>query len=104
MAYRANATELANYESVERIERVSYRIEVAGAVAVLWIMALVGPWAPPWKPASIDWMFLLPAGLWLFCVVNAVRKYQSTGRRILVYIVVVPAALCLLSWLVKIAT
>ena len=63
------------------------------------MFALIAPVAIPRAFDSTDWVLLVPLGIWLFAIADAVRKYETTGRRSLVFVAYVPAALFAISWL-----
>ena len=102
MAYRASAMEQANYATLERGLRFKLAVWRGGMIACLWVFAFIAPLGLPWKFRSTDWVLLLPIGVWLFSVVDAARKYETSGRRSLVLLAYIPAALFFVSWLIRV--
>jgi hypothetical protein len=99
MRYREGMTEQATYASLERGERLKFAVWRGGSIACLWMFALIAPVAIPRTFGATDWVLLVPLGIWIFAIVDAVRKYETTGRRSLVFVAYVPAVLCAFGWL-----
>lgn len=101
MARRACLNEQATYASLERAESLKLAVYRGSLIGCLWTFALIAPLATPWKFGSTGWVPLAIAGIWLLAVVDAVRKYETTGRRRLVFVAYIPAVLFAVSWLIR---
>lgn len=104
MQFRKDAVTQKGYESIDRMHAFNQKTREVMLLIGLWGFALFAPMTMEWNAASINWMALILMGAWAVSVVDAVRKYRSTGRKRLVYLVAVPAVLGSVGLLVRLAT
>lgn len=101
LAFRREAAEQVGDGRHHQMARLREKTMAFMMVPGLWGFALIAPTAVAEDVTSMGWTGALLAGFWLFHVIRAVRSYTTDGRRLLVYIVVVPAILSVVGWIFR---